>query len=219
MARYASLLETMAYRYGASPDEQEDIVYDVLDDVLVSIRAHRVSEKTSLGPYLVSALRHLINNRCRNEEARQRAERAATEEGEGDGEAAVRSTCSEHAWRASRSPDGDEESRWHPAIERFHAFVASCLSAEDQEIAGWLADRVASREIAAWLSAPHGATRMRVSRMRQRTILAARRYVEGLADVERSIVERYLSGPRRAPRQDRGGDDAGESGKGANGDA
>ena len=221
MSRYSFLLEEMASRYGADPAEREDIVYEVLHDMLLRIQAHRVSEQTSLGPYLVSALKHRLSNQRRDDEVKDRAQQAATEDCEGEGESAVRSTCSEYAWRASRPPDCDDETGLHPAVARLHAFVKSLLTTEQLDIAGWVGDGVGQREIAEWLGAAYGATRMRVSRMRESSSVAAQRYVEGLPPEERAVIERYLSGSRRMPVRggaDADGEDAGDTNAGDSGD-
>ena len=200
LARYEPVLHDVAierryYRRGGP-----DIVLQALDAVAERIRTHRLPRGARLGPYLVCAMRNLVIDRWRAARSRERAERDAATALDGLGEAAVRSACSAYTLRLVRAPDTEEDEDMDDAVRAFHDYIESLLTPDERRILGWLGEWVSQREIAEWTGAGHGATRMRIQRLRRRVLAAAKQYLAGLDRDTREHLERlYLRQAAHGP--------------------
>ena len=192
--RYAPIMRETAMRCGGTREFGETIVADVLHDVAVAIRAHRVPRDALLGPYLIGALRRHVLSLREERERHAAAERGLVTALEGEGERAIPDTISAHTLRATRSLDAEVGGADDEMVRRFHDFVRSIVTDEEWMLLGWKSERVFGRDIATWLGRPHSTVRSQLLRLVGRIATASRAYLETLDAAERAYIEhRYLA--------------------------
>ena len=226
--RYTALLLRAAVELGVGRNDAWTYAAEVLGDVAMEIGEHRLVVHGSLRAYLIVRLRNRVLADRRVSDGRARLEREiampAQDAGPGS-EAAVLSTCSSHALRASRDPLGEFDpeaeagedactstvpasetaapSASAAALAALHAVVQAGLTPEQARIMNWVAERVPHREMAAWLGTTEEALRARVKRIRARLVARAARFQASLEGEAGVAVGRHLRRWRQSAPQRR----------------
>lgn len=205
MTRFRRLLFDEAAGQGIAPADCDDCVSEVLSKIVTLLIAGRIGAPRAPARYVVQS----FWNRWRStrEEVERRRDRfdAALVPAPGDGEWVIAGACSEHAWRASRGADADEdEDTISPVLERLVSAFDEGITDEERTILGWLGRHVSQREIADWLGVSYAAATRRIWRLRERLREAAIRYADSLDLAERRELMRFFRrsyGTRELPRR------------------
>jgi hypothetical protein len=171
---------------------------------------------------LRAARHRLFNLRRAATRRLRRYDEAATREAGGDVgyERVVVALCSENALRESggdtmrsapeaRTCRGERSTTMHHdgesprdasvdtstgtgAVSRLAEALRATTTIEEQQLLGWVAQRVPHRVIAGWLHVSYEATTKRIWRLCRRLRAAAVRYACGVSSHERAEIERFL---------------------------
>ena len=190
-ARFAPLVTALGRMRGSPCMELSERVTDFLDDA--ALRLCRVSTPVprTLAGWLTAAFRRRDLNSARDRRCRERLREQYSADAGGPSERVVLSASSEDAVRTSHGP-GWEGPALAPAIEHLALALERGLSTEERQLLAWLAARVPQREIAVWLGASHGATRVRITRLRARLRDAALRHAYRLDGPDRAELTRFF---------------------------
>jgi DNA-directed RNA polymerase specialized sigma24 family protein len=182
--RFRPLLEHFARRIGIPRWEWDACVTEVLEDEALKLAsARRLALPTSLGAYLVRAVRnrHLRLKRAAARRDRHYASARDTSN----------SLCSESTMRASEGSAGDE-TVGSSALARLAAILRDELSEDELLLLTWRSAGVPHRQAAEWLGISYDAAAKRVNRLAQRLRAVARRRAEAFPPEERSELERFF---------------------------
>ena len=193
--RFRPVLLAQARRLGVSPDDRENTVDSLLDDL--AMRIARGAAPRTLASYVIRSFRNAVlmeHRQSRHERAAwadvtSGADRAPPANPDG---MIIRSSCSEYTLRAtgqSGEVDRDDAIGVAGALAR-HLFAQ--LGERDQKILVWRSHHVPARDIAEWLGISYGATRTRISRLCARLAEEAMRYRETVHGAERRRLDQFL---------------------------
>lgn len=197
--RFRPLLEHFACRTGIARWERSAHITEVLDDTALKLATRRIALPTSLGAYLVRALRnqHLQQQRA----AARRAHYYSTASDAGGAERVVASLCSESTMRASEGP-ADHDRLASRALARLAAILRAELSEDDLLLLTWRSAGVPHRQIAEWLGITYAAAAKRVARVSQRVRAIPSLCADRFPPDERSEIARFFKRVGMAPRND-----------------
>ncbi len=167
---YAPLLRDQARSMNVPPDERDEVVTTVLDDVVLHLMEHQLMPR-HLARYLVAALRNRVRNRHRNAEHRLSTYDRASLQLAGGSERIVAECHSDYGLRTAMSDDAEASPPLSAVIIRRHMPL---------------------RDIAEQLGISYGAARVRLHRLRARFARLATQYVETLKADERREIERFF---------------------------
>ena len=201
--RHWNSLMEKARQLGVPAGERWEVVTELIDEVVLRIVGRRIPDERDLGGYMVVALHRKVRNARRDENRRHDRHRDGAADVGAPSEAAVLSACSAYAIRTARAPDESDEPE-HPAVRKLAEAIRSGLSEEDWDLAIWLSERVAQRDIAEWVKSTHGAVRARAVRLRRKMARLALAFEAQLEGEEREAVWRVLEryGVRGHPADD-----------------
>ncbi len=212
-ARFAPLVSALA-RARRSPltelVELSERVTDFLDDAALRLCRATTPIPRTLAGWLATAFRRRELNSVRDLRCRERLRDEYSVNAGGRSERVILSASSEDAVRSSHGPAW-EGAALSPAIEQLALALEQGLSVEERQLLAWLGARVPQREIAVWLGASHGATRVRITRLRARLRDAALRHAYRLDGPDRVELSRFfrrveIAVPLLAERALRSGD-------------
>jgi DNA-directed RNA polymerase specialized sigma24 family protein len=163
--RFRPLLEHFASRTGIPRWERDTCITEVLDDTALKLATRRVTLPSSLGAYLIRAVRNQRLSAQRAAARRDRYHRSAA-----DAEHLGGSVCSEWTLRASGGFAVDAEAVTSAVLVRLATMLRSELAEEDVLLLTWRSAGVPHRQIAAWLGITYDAAAKRVARLSQRAV-------------------------------------------------
>lgn len=194
--RYLPLLVMAARRHRVLPSDREELALEVLAEVAMQLMRDDTPVPRNLQGLLMTVLRRRVLDRLRREAAR--IPELPLDEVRDDALAVA------HDGEAGRARAG-------PALVRLADHLEAYVDDTELQILYWLAEHVPQRTIAEWLGMSHGATRMRIGRLRDRLREVVRTYWRVADDDSRAelarFFRRYLNpttlppsrGPGRAP--------------------
>ena len=188
---YAPLLRDQARRMSIPPDERDEVVATLLDDVVLHLIEHRLMPR-HLARYLVAALRNRARNRHRNTECRAMASDRASLQLTETSERIVAECHSDYGLRAALPSDAETSLPLRSAIVRLAGKSAAELDRDEMIMMVAIGRHVPLREIADQLGISCGAARVRLHRLRARFGKLAVEYVKTLKSDERREVERFF---------------------------
>jgi DNA-directed RNA polymerase specialized sigma24 family protein len=188
---YAPLLRDQARRMSIPPDERNEFVTTVLDDVVLHLIESRIAPR-HLTRYLVAALR----NRARNHH-RDSGRRVATQDGayvmQRPGLERIVAEChSEYGLRAALPVDDAESPLLRSAMIGLASRCARDLTKEEMTMMVGVGRHVPLRDVAEQLGVTYGAARVRLHRLRERFRKLAIEYMGALKSEERREIERFF---------------------------
>ena len=216
-ARFRPVLAAYARRAGASPEELEACVDEVLADQGARLTGPGTPLPAQLAAYLLRATRHRLLNARRASARRQRhyADAAETQ----TGEAVVVPLVSEYLRRVSEGVDDtDDASSERRGVQRdaaAHGSTSDAIGAagvhgasgtvmqlalhlravttdEERLLLTWVAEGVPHRTIASWLGVRYDAATKRIWRLCQKLRGVAVRYATSLPAEDRAELSRFL---------------------------
>ncbi len=190
-ARFAPLITALARRRPLSSADVTERVTDFLDDAVLRLSHATTPVPRALAGYLAASFRRRDGNSVRDLRCRERLRDAYAVDVGGRSERVIASASSEDAVRRSHGP-GWEGSAPSPAVERLALALEQELSDEERQLLAWLGARVPQREIAVWIGTTHGATRVRISRLRARLRDAALHHAYRLDGPDRAEITRFF---------------------------
>jgi hypothetical protein len=176
-------MEEWARRSGVPHDDWPECIDDVIEDVVLRLRAPGKTAPEHIVAYFVEAARLKFRMVLRARQARL-ARLLTLADGPpvpgSAGHAVVREQivtplASEYA-RYAALPPGDERETIAPALARMAVWIRDQLSEADQRILGWQAYGAPHRRIAEWLGVSYEAATKRVWRLTRRARALAERY-------------------------------------------
>jgi len=198
---FAPLLRDQAHRMSIGPDEREEFVMTVLDDVVLHLMEQHIVPR-HLTRYVVASLRNRARNWHRNSARRLAVRERAYSQPTISEERIVAECHSEYGVRASRV-DVDSAAPIRGAIARLAERSARELSRDELVMLICVERHLPLREIAEQLGITYAAVRVRLHRLRERFRKLAIEHVRALKSDERQELERFF---RRAEvRLDRPG--------------
>jgi DNA-directed RNA polymerase specialized sigma24 family protein len=188
---YVPLLRDQARRMSIPPDERDEFVTTVLDDVVLHLIESRIAPR-HLTRYLVAALR----NRARNHH-RDSGRRVATQDGayvaQGPALERIVAEChSEYGLRAALPIDGAESPLLRSSMSGLAERCARDLTNEEMTMMVGVGRHVPLRDVAEQLGVTYGTARVRLHRLRERFRKLAIEYMEALKSEERREIERFF---------------------------
>ena len=190
-ARFAPLITALARSRPSASSELSERVTDFLDDAALNLCRATTPVPRTLAAWLAAAFRRRDHNRMRDLRVRERLREEYAADAGAASERVVVTASSENALRESHGP-GWDGAALSPAMEQLALALEQGLSAEERQMLAWLGARVPQREIAAWLGTTHGATRVRITRLRARLRDAALRYAHRLDGPDRDELGRFF---------------------------
>lgn len=197
--RFRPGLAAFARRAGASAEEVEASVDEVLADQAERLTAPAATVPAHLGAYLLRATRHRLLNARRAAARRQRHHVAAAESHAG--ESVVVPLVSEYLRRVSEGPASvwDAERGERPddrdasaVLLQLALHLRALTTADELMLLTWVAEGVPHRTIAAWLGVRYDAATKRVWRLCRRLRAAALQHADAMPPEARAEVERFL---------------------------
>ena len=205
---FAPLLRDQARRMSIGPDEREEFVMTVLDDVVLHLMEQHVVPR-HLTRYLVASLRNRARNWHRDSARRVAVRERAYSQPSVTEERIVAECHSEYGVRASRRVDVDSTAPIPGAIARLAERSARELSRDELVMLICIERHLPLREIAGQLGITYAAVRVRLHRLRERFRKLASEHVRALKSDERQELERFfrraevsLETPGRVKRQE-----------------
>ena len=202
--RLTPLLLAHAQRCGVRREDRWMTVVELLDDLALRLTKLRQPVPRSLEAVAVVALRRRLISVRRNEARRHQleGEHASLLPGGERVIASAASAASLDASDASGAPGpGHVTAHGVDAIAALGRALRLELSEDDARLLEWVVERVPQREAAEWLGTSHGALRVRISRLKTRLRLAARRYEATLGGADREVVAGFLDRVEGAARK------------------
>lgn len=187
---YAPLLRDQARSMNVPPDERDEVVTTVLDDVVLHLMENQLMPR-HLARYLVAALRNSVRNRHRNSQRRLSVRDRASLQIAQTSERIVAECHSDYGMRAAM-PDAEGSPPLSSAIMRLAERSAAELSREETVMMIAIGRHMPLRDIAEQLGIGYGAARVRLHRLRARFARLATQYVESLKADERREIERFF---------------------------
>ena len=196
--RYMPMLVGVARRRGLRGGNLITAVMDFLDSAAMRLAIEVSRIPDPLAPYLVVSFRNRLRDDWRAEERRKaRERRMATDLGRGQ-QRVIAESCSEYALRLTAGVDGDgaeaEQSlaSWQTLREGLAIALEKEMTEGERQLLGYLADRMPQREIADILGIAHGNARVRILRLRERLVRAARAHINSLPVNEGIALASFL---------------------------
>lgn len=190
-ARFAPLVTALARARWTGSGELSERITDFLDDTALRLCRATTPVPRTLAAWLAAAFRRRDLNAMRDLRCRERLREEYSADAGGRSERVMPGATSENAMRASHGPAW-EALALSPAIEQLALALERGLSGDERQLLAWLGARVPQREIAAWLGATHGATRVRITRLRARLRDAALRHAYRLDGPDRAELTRFF---------------------------
>jgi DNA-directed RNA polymerase specialized sigma24 family protein len=197
--RFRPLLEHFARRTGIPQWEWGTCITEVLDDVALKVATGRIKLPTSLGGYLVRAVRYRHVELRRSTARRDRHYLSAS-----DVDAAERvvvSLCSENTLRASQGP-ARSDAVGSAALARLAMILRAELSEDEVLLLAWRSAGVPHRQVAAWLGITYAAAAKRIARLSQRLRAIAWLRADSFPAEERVEIARFFRRVGIAPADD-----------------
>jgi len=203
---FAPLLRDQAHRMSIGPDEREEIVMTVLDDVVLHLMEQHIVPR-HLTRYVVASLRNRARNWHRDSARRLAIRERAYSRPTVSEERIVAECHSEYGVRASRQLEPDVAAPIPSAIARLAERSARELTRDELVMLICVERHLPLREIAEQLGITYAAVRVRLHRLRERFRKLAIEHVRALKSDERQELERFfrraevtLDGQRAAKR-------------------
>lgn len=188
---YAPLLRDQARRMSVNPDERDEVVTTLLDDVVLHLMENEITPR-HLARYLVAALRNRARNRHRNAK-RQRTTRDGAYSELGHTRERIVAEChSEYGVHAAQPADAEATLPLRLAIAKLAEKSATELNRDEMIMMIGIGRHVPLRDIAEQLGITYGAARVRLHRLRDRFGRLAIQYVATLKADERREIERFF---------------------------
>lgn len=188
---YAPLLRDQARRMSVPPEDRDELVTTLLDDVVLRLQEDELPPR-ELGRYLVAALRNRARNAHRDRKRREASsDRAYTEHGAAR-ERIVAECHSQYGLRQAETADPDDVLPLRSAIEKLATRSAQALSDMERELMVGVSRHVPLRELALHAGISYGAIRVRLHRLRERMLKLVRQHVATLEGAERQELERFF---------------------------
>lgn len=188
---YAPLLRDQARRMSVAPDQRDEVVTTLLDDVVLHLMEHQIAPR-HLTRYLVAALRNRARNRHRDLRRRDATRASAYGQLAVSGEMVVAECHSQYGLRTSGTSDADVPAPVSASIASLAERAARELTREEMSMLISVGRHVPLREIAEQLGVTYGAARVRLHRLRERFRTLAIEYVAKLRMDERRELERFF---------------------------
>ena len=205
---FAPLLRDQARRMSIGPDEREEFVMTVLDDVVLHLMEQHIVPR-HLTRYVVASLRNRARNWHRDSARRLTVRERAYSQPTVSEERIVAECHSEYGMRASRLLDGNSAAPVPGAIARLAERSARELTRDELVMLICVERHLPLREIAEQLGITYAAVRVRLHRLRERFRKLAIEHVRALKSDERQELERFfrragvsLKRPGAAQRQE-----------------
>lgn len=195
IARFRPVLEAFVRKANIPPSDWPACITELLSDEALRLSAAGIAPPRCLGAYLTRAARNKYFYIKRAETCRSRKHLDASTER--CGEQIIPSICSEHARRSSAGPDASPPPPTQIIVD-FGKHINAQLSANEQQLLGWVAEGISRAIIAEWLGISRDACTKRVWRLchRLRRDITAR--VAYLAPRDRAEIERLLRRARQS---------------------
>jgi RNA polymerase sigma factor (sigma-70 family) len=189
--RYAPLLRDQARRMSIDPDQRDEVVTTLLDDVVLHLMECQIAPR-HLTRYLVASLRNRARNRHRDSHRHRATQESAYREVGGSTEMIVAESHSSYGLRASGATDVDAPHSVRAPIAKLAERFAEDLTPDETIMLIRVGRHLPLREIAAQLGISYGAARVRLHRLRERFRQLATEYVSTLKADERHELERFF---------------------------
>jgi DNA-directed RNA polymerase specialized sigma24 family protein len=190
--RFHRILLDYARRAGVPPQERDELVIELLDDVAIQLMTRSAPLPQNPRMYLLSALRHRLLNRKRGSERRRRVVSEAARAAYGDRAASETAAgCSEEMLRASRGPEWDD-APLPRVLERLAGRLSEALSDDERLLLVAVAENIPQREIAEWLGVSYALARKRLERLRARLTDVAMQYANTLEPDDARELQRFF---------------------------
>jgi DNA-directed RNA polymerase specialized sigma24 family protein len=188
---YAPLLRDQARRMSIAPDERNEFVMTVLDDLVLHLIESRIAPR-HLTRYLVAALRNRARNHHRDS-GRRLAMQDSAYATQGIARERIVAEChSEYGLRVALPADATKSALLRSAMTRLAERCARDLTSEEMTMLVGVGRHVPLRDVADQLGVSYGAARVRLHRLRERFRKLAIEYMESLKSDERSEIERFF---------------------------
>ena len=188
---YAPLLRDQARRMGVDPEERDEVVTTLLDDVVLHLMDNALAPK-HLARYLVASLRNRARRLHRDARRRRATRDSAYGEFGSTHERIVAECHSEYALRASIPSDSANEAPLRSAIAQLAKQSARDLSSDEMIMMVGVGRHVPVRDMAEQLGITYGAARVRLHRLRERFAKLAAQYTMTLKSDEKREIERFF---------------------------
>jgi DNA-directed RNA polymerase specialized sigma24 family protein len=188
---YAPLLRDQARQMSIHPDERDELVTTLLDDVVLHLMEDAIAPR-QLARYLVAALRNRARNHRRDAQRHERIRDGAYTEIHATRERIVAECHSEYGLEKSRSADAAESPPLRSAISKLAAKSAGELTRDEMTMMIGVGRHAPLRDMAEQLGITYAAARVRLHRLRERFGKLAIQYVATLEADERREIERFF---------------------------
>ena len=188
---YAPLLRDQARRMSVKPDERDEIVTTLLDDVVLHLMENDTAPR-HLARYLVAALRNRARNDHRNAQ-RQLGTRDGAYLELGETRQRIVAEChSEYGIHASQPTAAETAPPLRSAIAKLAEKCAGALNRDEMIMMIGIGRHVPLRDTAEQLGITYGAARVRLHRLRERFREVAIQYIATLEAHESREIERFF---------------------------
>ncbi|MFL5639170.1 MAG: RNA polymerase sigma factor [Gemmatimonadaceae bacterium] len=188
---YAPLLRDQARRMGVEPDERDEVVTTLLDDVVLHLMRNELAPR-HLARYLVASLRNRARKRYRDL-ARHRATHDSAYMQLGSADERIVAEChSEYGLRASFPMDPRRSLLLNSAIAKLAEKSANELTRDEMVMIVGLGRHLPLRDLAEQLGITYVAARVRLHRLRERFRKLAIQYIVTLKPDEKREIERFF---------------------------
>jgi len=188
---YAPLLRDQARRMSIGPDDRDEFVTTLLDDVVLHLMEHQIAPR-HLTRYLVASLRNRARNWHRDSHRRLAVRESAYDQPSTSRERIVPECHSEYGMRASGRLAGEVSIPMRTAVAGLATRAIRELTQDETVMLVCVGRHVPLREIASQLGITHGAARVRLHRLRERFRKLAIEHVRALRGEERTELERFF---------------------------
>jgi RNA polymerase sigma factor (sigma-70 family) len=188
---YSPLLRDQARLMSIAPQDRQEFVTTLLDDVVLHLIEHQAAPR-NFSRYLVASLRNRARNWHRDSHRRLDAEERAYDEPATSPQRIVAECHSEYAIRASARVPTDSDSSGREPIVKLSERLSRELTREEQTMMICVGRHVPLREVADQLGVTYGTARVRLHRLRDRFRKLAIEYMRSLKSDERLELERFF---------------------------
>ena len=188
---YAPLLRDQARRMSIGPDERDEFVTTLLDDVVLHFMEHRIAPR-HLSKYLVASLRNRARNWHRDSRRRTITRERAYDEPSTSIERIVAECHSEYGIKASGRVESGVPVRSRASVAALAEKCARDLTRDEMVMIVRVGRHVPLREIADQIGITYGAARVRLHRLRERLRELAIEHVRASKPAERLELERFF---------------------------
>ena len=188
---YKPLLRDQARRMSIGPDERDEMVTTLLDDVVLHLMEHQIAPR-HLTRYVVVSLRNRARNWHRDSHRRIAAQESAYAAPSASKEMIVAECHSEYAIRSSGRAPVDPAERARTPIANLAERLGQALTRDETVLIIRVGRHVPLREVAAQLGITYAAARVRLYRLRERLRKLAIEHLRALKIDERKELERFF---------------------------